>query len=69
MNIDPRNPINADGPCNAAPSDGQSRTAGAQAPRLPGGALRDWLNHRLQLKVPVWAVMVVSLVLLGVALD
>jgi hypothetical protein len=69
MNIDPQNPIHAESPRHPATSDGQARPTGTEAPRFPSGALGDWLNHRLKLNVPVWAVMVASLVLLVVALD
>jgi hypothetical protein len=69
MTPDPQTPISPNAPRGAGPADGAARPAGPDAPRFPGDALRDWLNHRVRLGVPVWAVIVMSLVLLVVALD
>ncbi len=69
MSNDPQNPMHESGPRTDMPADAARRTPSAEAPGFPAGALRAWLHHRLQLNVPVWAIVVVSLVLLGVALD
>ncbi len=69
MNTDPQTPPNANGPHSAGPAEPQSQAAFTHGPRFPSGALRDWLNHRLKVNVPVWAVIVMTVVLLVVALD
>jgi hypothetical protein len=69
MNSDPQTPISENGPRSAGPTEPTSGPSSTGAPRFPIDALRDGLNHRLNVNMPVWAVIVISLVLVVAALD
>lgn len=69
MNPDPQPALNVEGPRSAGAAESPPQRPGAEAPRFPGGALREWLTHRVTLRLPVWAVGVASLVALAVLLD